>query len=164
MSEPADALKNTSEAHTERGMAFLQAIRECETVASAAAKGGLGVTQFWNLRQQDPEFAAAYESAKAQGKHARAVELSAVLYEGAGKAAEDPRYTTQLIFALKNLAPREFRDAHDVNVNNAGDLASRLVNMDPAQAYTVGATLGHTPDQIDAMIGAANNKGGGDDA
>ena len=128
-------------------MAILAAIADGETVESAAAKGDIGATTFWNRRQADPEFAAAYEVAKLQGKRKRTAQLTKVLYEGAGKASEDPRFTTQLIFALKNIAPQEFRDVHEISGPGGGAI--------PLQVVMFGQPVEREPDQIETPGTAA---------
>ena len=108
-----DSYRLRMERKPKKEAALLDALRDGETLASAAAKLGICYTVFWEMRKAEPDFAEAVSAAQEQGRKKRAQELEAVLHRGANKAVDDPRYTTQLIFALKNMAPDRFRDVHD---------------------------------------------------
>ncbi len=69
----------------------------------------------------NPAYARAVAEARAEGRRTRAAQLERVLYQSAQKAADDPRYTTALIFALKNLDPEHFRDVHEQRIGPTAD-------------------------------------------
>jgi len=100
-----------------KGLEVLDHLRAGETMVSAAAQIGYSHATLYDWGRTHPEWWLEVAEARAEGKRRRAAELSGVLFTGAGKADEDPRYTTQLIFALKNLSPEDYSDRHDVNVS-----------------------------------------------
>jgi len=108
-------------------LAIFTALAAGETVASAAAKGGLAERTYYDHKKADPEFAAACDQARRDGDDKRADELESVLHTGAGLAATDPRYTTQLIFALKNLRPKKWRDSHEISGPGGGAIPLQII-------------------------------------
>jgi hypothetical protein len=108
---------HTTATEIAKELAVLAVLREGHTFASAAAVGmGASHDVLERRRKEKPEFDEACKLAQAVGKAKRLKNLTAVLYGAAGQAGEDPRFTTALIFALKNLDPENFRDRSDLNV------------------------------------------------
>jgi hypothetical protein len=100
---------------TEDREAILAALRDGETIASAARRGGTGETTLRDQMVADGDFATQVEAARSDGRRRRADELIGTLYEGAAEAGEDPRFTTQLIFALCNLHPENRRQVAHIH-------------------------------------------------
>ena len=76
---------------------------------SAARRGGVSLRTLYTRLRADAAFAAQVADARWMGRKRRADELGKKLFEAAEKCADNPRFTTACIFALKNLAPEKWR-------------------------------------------------------
>ena len=81
------------------------------TLEQAAAAAGASRWALRKWRNADPDFDAACKDAIEAGTDS----AEDILSECAGKALQDPRYQTSLIFLLKNRRPKVWRDAHDLH-------------------------------------------------
>ncbi len=105
----------------EQKQAICEALARGETWVSSAEKGGISYDTCHRWIVADPEFETAAQEARTRGRELRAAELEAVLHQGANKAGSDSKFTAQLIFALKNLRPGEWRDEQHQHISGAGD-------------------------------------------
>jgi hypothetical protein len=94
--------------------AILTALRNGESHESAARRGGCRLDRFYAERKAEPAWAAQLEEAQLEGRRRRANALAHVLYQGAEKAGEDPRYSAQLFFALTNLDSANWQHVNHV--------------------------------------------------
>lgn len=99
--------------------AVLGALEEGETWEAASLRSGYSYRTVHRWMDDDPDFAAAATKARKVGRSLRAGVIERALFAGAAQAAEDPRFTTAAIFALKNLRPDEWRDEQHQHVSGA---------------------------------------------
>ena len=102
-------------------------LREGETMEAAALAAGMSHDTLQRWRKADPPFDAAVGQARAAGRAARAEVIARALYAAAEKVADDPRFTTAAIFALKNLDPANWRDNHEISGPGGGAIPLQIV-------------------------------------
>ena len=132
MSEPgqdgkAKEGKAFERAWTDQEHACFDALDRGETIDSAARLMGLTYQGLYCRRQTDSQLNAAIEQANERGRVRQAGRIATKLYAGAEKCADDPRFTTAAIFALKNLDPAHWRDSHEISGPGGGAIPMQIV-------------------------------------
>ncbi|MBX9947402.1 MAG: helix-turn-helix domain containing protein, partial [Reyranella sp.] len=101
--------------------AFLRHLRQCGTVAEAAARAGVNRGSLYRWRAKDPDFAARWAAAIARHAdevgddivlQANQVEIQPVFYRGQ-KIGERRRVNTRLMIHVQNRLDAERRRAED---------------------------------------------------
>jgi len=85
-------------------------------MGSAARRGGICEREFYFRLAADSAFRAEVDAARLEGRQRRAHELEAILFEGAGRAGKDAKFTGQLIFALTNLDAEHWKNTQHQRV------------------------------------------------
>jgi len=122
----------------EAARAICEALEEGQTMESAARAGGIAYRTLFDWRRGDPRLDEQVKAASAVGRSVRAEKIARALYAGAEKCADDPRFTTCAIFALKNLDPAHWRDQHDISGPGGSPIAISIIQFgqpddDPAE-------------------------------
>ena len=162
------ALKFTKE----RREVFLRALADSGIVSAAAGIAGITRARAYQVRQQDPMFAAAWDEAEQQAADAleaeawrRAVAGVAEPLVSAGKLVRDDdgqplairRYSDNLLIALlKARRPDKFKDRQVVEHDIADGLADRL---EAARQRALAISAG-TPEPIAAPLPRLVHKNG----
>lgn len=146
---------------TEMREQYLALIREGITNKDAAASCGCGTRYFKRRRDEDPEFEAAYQEARADGDdviraevHRRGVEgVKRAIYHDGKVVGHKQEYSDQLLmFLAKSRMPAEFGDRSTVDhvhkfEGAAETLIDKMANM---LGVPVPALPPKNPDVIDA--------------
>jgi len=96
--------------------AILESLLAGETQLSAARRGGIKAERYYAELRADPAWREQVEAAITEGRRRRADRMASILYEGAERYRDDPRYTGGLIFALTNLDPARWRNTQHQRV------------------------------------------------
>lgn len=117
--------------HLKKRKLFLEELARSGNVSAAANFAGLARNDFYDVRKEDPEFAAAWETAIEQAADALELEAHRRGHDGVdepvfGRVEKDRdgeigtirKYSdTLLIFLLKGVKPDKYRERRDVTAN-----------------------------------------------
>ena len=117
---------------------FLALIAMGWAVLHAAQRVGVTKYNVYDLRQRDPAFAEAWEAAKEDGQHRleeeatrRAMGWVEVHQDKSGEPYESYKCSdTLMIFLLKSMDPRKYRESMDININERRHITIDLVQVE----------------------------------
>jgi len=137
--------------------AIEQAIAQIEqgiSINSACDVAGISPLTLWRRRREDAELEQRFCEAHAAGRALRADAIAAALFAGAEKVADDPRFTTAAIFALKNLDPGNWRDRSEIDHHHGGiNIQINVVPYQPKPADGAVAVAAVADDDEPVPIG-----------
>ena len=121
-----------------RQMEFLALLSVGWAIKHAAEKVGVTKQAVYDLRKSDPAFAAAWEEAKENGMHRLEEEASrrAMGWADTWTDKDGVEHTafkysdTLMIFLLKSMDPRKYRESMDININERRHILIDLVQVE----------------------------------